>query len=149
MRITFFWVFFCLFYFSNTLKMDRFSVLLHSLQPSELLVCWSNVVVSFLKFLLPLSPEDTLVSDLTCSGLPHSSDCGFLVNLAALQRLMAKHRQKRGSQSRFDWKCHTWTEVYCNLNVFSKDHIIFSSLTCTVSPARFLDMDVIFLSSIS
>lgn len=119
-------MFFAFFTFQIPLKWIDFSVLLRSLQPSELLICWSNVVVSFLKFLLPLSPEDTLVSDLTCSVLPHSSDCGFLENLAALQRLMAKHRQNRGSQSRFDWKCHIWTEVYCNLNVFSRDHIIFS-----------------------
>lgn len=36
----------------------------------------------------------------------------FLENLP-LQRLMAKHMQNRGSQSRFDWKCHTQAEVFC------------------------------------
>lgn len=87
-------------------------------------------------------------SHLGCE-LSCSSVCGFLVNLAALQSLIAKHMQNGISvgptgntilgQKFSVFECIQW----------GSHHLLSSSLVCTVSPAKSLDNGPLFLSSIS
>lgn len=108
MRKLLFLIFFLSFTFQIPLKWMYF---LHSFQPSGLFLSAGQIQLFHFQFLLP--PEDTLASDLICSELLRSSMCVFLENLAALQRLMAKLTQNRGSQCTFKGKHHSWTDVFC------------------------------------